>query len=148
RQAVDHRAPVGVGRHRQVVRFVIQVLAVQGTAVLLCQHPGLRPALPLVKPGGAGPADFLAAQVVFNGQRGVVCYLPRFQLPRQTTAEMLRDTGSGALCDIILLRIVTVRSPPAVEGFRPARLPVTHKDPACTLRATGWLRRVLTPGAA
>ena len=47
----------------------------------------------------------------------MVVYLPRFQFAHHPTAETLRDTGGGTLCDIILLRIVLVLSAPAVEGF-------------------------------
>ncbi|MGK9172788.1 type I toxin-antitoxin system SymE family toxin [Yokenella regensburgei] len=51
---------------------------------------------------------------------------------------MLRDTGSGALCDIILLRIVTVRSPPAVEGFHRTRLACYSQRPGLHFKSD-WL---------
>ncbi|WP_227659738.1 hypothetical protein, partial [Hafnia alvei] len=69
--------------HRQVVRVVVQPLALQafvagaqlGVVVsgsLLCQHSGLGIAQRLVKSGIATAGCFLAAQVVFKRERSVV----------------------------------------------------------------------------
>jgi hypothetical protein len=43
---------------------------------------------------------FLAAQVVFKRQWGVVSYLPRFQLTYHATSETFCQSGGGTLRNI------------------------------------------------
>ena len=85
--AVEGRTAQRVRYHRQVVRVVVQPLALQAfvagvrlgvmvSGSLLCQHSGLGVAQRLIKPGVAFSGDFLAAQVVFKRERSVVVKLP------------------------------------------------------------------------
>lgn len=94
RHAVDHRPPLGISNHCQVVRFVIQPLAVQGvvalvmrilfvqvTGLLFRQHSRRGVTLAEAEPGVTLPGYLLAAQVVLHSQRGMASYLLLCELP-------------------------------------------------------------------
>lgn len=125
--AVDHRPAQRVRYHRQVIRMVVQPLALQvfilrlrlclASRTLRCQHSCLRVALRLVKSGLALSGCFLAAQVIFKCQRRMVGYLPRCQLTHQPAGETFRNACGGAPGDIILFCVVAIFRPSAVEGF-------------------------------
>ncbi len=130
RETVDHRSPVRIGNHRQVVRFVIQPLAVQGvvapvvrilfvqvTGLLVSQHSRRGVTLAEAEPGFTLPGYFLAAQVVLKNQGSMVRYLPRGQVTHKTAGKVLSNTGGGALRDRILVGVVTIFCAPAVNGF-------------------------------
>ena len=130
REAVDHCSPVRIGNHRQVVRFVIQPLAVQGvvapvvrilfvqvTGLLVSQHSRRGVTLAEAEPGFTLPGYFLAAQVVLKNQGSMVRYMPRGQVTHKTAGKVLSNTGGGALRDRIQLCIVAVLCAPAINGF-------------------------------
>lgn len=130
RETVDHSSPQGIGNHRQVVRFVIQPLTVQGviapvvrilfvqvTGLLVSQHSSRGVTLAEAEPGFTLPGYFLAAQVVLKNQGSMVRYLPRGQVTHKTAGKVLSNTGSGALRDRILVGVVTIFCAPAVNGF-------------------------------
>ena len=149
RHAVDHRSAQRVRYHRQVVRFVIQPLAVQGviapvvrilfvqvTSLLFRQHPGVSVTLAEAEPGFTLPRYFLAAQVVLKNQGSMVRYLPRGQVPHKTVGKVLSNTGGGALRDRILVGVITI--------FRATRLASSYSyvTVASPLRASVRRQRV------
>lgn len=104
RETVDHRSPVRIGNHRQVVRFVIQPLAAQGvvapvmrilcrevTGLLLRQHSCRGGTLAETEPGFTLPGYFLVAQVMLHSQRGMAGYLPLCEFSRHPKCEILSD---------------------------------------------------------
>lgn len=130
REAVDHCSPVRIGNHRQVIRFVIQPLAVQGvvasvvrilfvqvTGLLVSQHSLRGVTLAEAEPGFTLPGYFLAAQVVLKNQGSMVRYLPRGQFTHKTAGKVLSNTGGGTLQNRILYGIVLILCSPAVNGF-------------------------------